>query len=212
MVKRREEEHALLRTQFFSTYHIEDKGQRVLVYFGGNNEEYFTSAFPAFLRFLQEGVDRFDLSSFVIVLQQHPGARSQNIDGAQLDLWIQENGKKTKAPKIIKSLWESGEMQVVADGGLYYQTSMGPLFALSGIATIQVGHKTYEDILVRNHLCPSVTTTQDFINAILQVRSDPITEVQREDIYKSLRIRPDWFEIFKQAVGLGSECMVKRAI
>lgn len=36
-------------------------------------------AFPAFLQFLSEGIQETELSNFTIFLQQHPGAKSNNL-------------------------------------------------------------------------------------------------------------------------------------
>ena len=41
IAERRELEHDKMQTQFLTKNKIEDKGQKVLVYFGGNNDEYF---------------------------------------------------------------------------------------------------------------------------------------------------------------------------
>lgn len=197
---RRKEEHDKLRAQFLAKHGLEDRGQKVLVYFGGNNEEYFTKAFPAFLKFLSKG----NLSNIVIVLQQHPGAKSQNRDRYQVESWVKEYGKAANSPRVVVSDEATDQMQVVADGALYYQTSMGPLFALAGIPTIQVAHETYSDILVRNGLCPSVTNPTDFITAIAAIKPVEVSEMQRRTIYKGLGIREDWFELFKQALQTSS--------
>jgi hypothetical protein len=200
MAARRAENHNSMRTQFFSAHRLEDKGQKVLVYFGGNNGEYFKEAFPAFLKFLSEGMQQTDLSNFVVVVQQHPGAKTKNIDREQAETWIKEKGENTTAPKMIISDGTSDDMQVLADGALYYQTSMGPLFALAGIPMVQVGHKTYEDVLVRGNLCPSATNSVDFIRSIKAIKPAAVSEEQKRIIFKSLGIKEDWFNILKQAL------------
>ncbi len=199
---RRAADHDRMRKELFSKHGIEERGQKALVYFGGNNEEYFTKAFPAFLTFLSEGMKLADLSKFVIVLQQHPGAKGKNIDRMQLEAWIKECGDAKGAPTIVISDQSSDEMQVVADGALFYQTSMGPLFALAGIPTLQVGHETFKDVLVRGGLCQSVTNASDFVKAASALKSVPVTEEQRRIIFKSLGIKEDWFRLFKLALQL----------
>ncbi len=77
---------------------------------------------------------------------------------------------------------------------------MGPQFALAGIPIIQVGHNTYEDILVRNHLCPSATTSSEFVKAFLEVKPEAISEERQQLLFKGLGITSDWFKIFKQAI------------
>lgn len=199
-IKRREESYARMRKMFFSKHELVEKGQKTLVYFGGNNEEYFEKAFPAFLEFLSEGPRHHDLSNFLIVLQQHPGAKNKNRDRLQLEMWIKNHAEALGAPKVIISDETSDDIQVLADGALYYQTSMGPLFALAGIPMAQVGHKTYEDVVVRNKLCPSVTNSIDFVKVITSMKSEPVCEDRQKVIFKSLGIREDWFDLLKKAL------------
>lgn len=194
IAKRRGEEGGRMRRQLFDKFGLRDTGQKVLVYFGGNNEEYFTKAYPAFLSFLSEGID---LSNYIFIMQQHPGAKSKNIDRQMLEDWIKEH---QNAPRVILSDWTSDDIQVIADGALYYQTSMGPLFALAGIPMAQVGHNTFEDVMVRSGLCLSATNTADFVEVIGKMKSALVTDEQRQSIYKSIGIREDWFEVFKQAL------------
>jgi hypothetical protein len=186
---RRQEEHALMRSQLFSKYDLKDTGQKIFVYFGGNNDDYFIKAFPAFLSILSEGI-----SDSIVILQQHPGAKSQNIDRLLVEAWMKETGHK-----VIISEGTTEDMQVLADAALYYQTSMGPQFVLAGIPTIQVGHKMFEDILVRGGLCPSVTSASDFVEAARMIKPEALSEEQRRIILKGLGIRDDWFEVFKRS-------------
>lgn len=180
IAKRRGEEREKLRRK------LGVEGEKVLVYFGGNNEEYFTKAFPVFLSFIAE-----DLKGTIFILQQHPAAKVKNIDRQMAE---------ASGAKIFISDWTSDDIQVIADGVLYYQTSMGPQFALAGIPMVQVGHNTYEDVMVRSGLCPSVINKKDFAEAIAKMQPVVVMEEQRQSIYKNLGIREDWFEIFKQAL------------
>ena len=157
MIQRRLKDRAPLRKTLLSKLGMSDTGQRILVYFGGNNDAYFSKAFPAFLQLLEDGIAKSDLSQTVILFQQHPGAKSLNLDGAKMSDWIRANEQKAWAPKVKMSCLSSDEAQVLADAALYWQTSMGPLWALAGIPAIQVGHETFEDILVRNRWAPSIS-------------------------------------------------------
>lgn len=197
---RRQEDHSRLRLQLLAKHGIEDRGQKVLIYFGGNNEEYFTKAFPAFLSFLSQSIECANLSDQIIVLQQHPGAKSKNLDRQAMQKWATENRESRHAPKVIVSDESSDEMQVTADMILYYQTSMGPLFVLAGIPVVQVGHKAYEDILIKRRLCLSVTNAKDFVNAISEASPAVSSAEQREIIFRGLGIRGNWFEILEQAL------------
>ena len=181
ITQRRTLEHETLRSQFFTKHSLVDTGQKVLVYAGGNNEEYFSKAFPAFLEFL-DGISK----EFIVVLQQHPGAKKENTDRVLAE-----------GHPLFISDFNSDNAQVLADAMLYYQTSMGPQFVLAGIPTIQVGHEVYRDILVRNNLC-SVATTQDaFVRAITDLK--PNVE-GREEIERGLGICPDWATRLEDAI------------
>lgn len=186
---RRNHERESIRAEFLSRHGIVDVGQKILVYFGGNNQEYFAKAFPAFLSILDRASHITDLEKFVIVVQQHPGAKSRNIDGQYLSKWLSET---QRPPEIFISDYSSDDIQVLADAAFYYQTSMGPQFILSGIPTVQVGHETYEDILVRSHLALSVTDEIQFVCAIKKLAS-----VQSDLILNGLGLRQDWSEILK---------------
>lgn len=170
--------------------------KNLLVYFGGNNEEYFEKAFPSFLRTVSEACKIVNLSKFEIVLQQHPGAKAKNIDGMQLEEWIKKHADNSKAPRVSLSEKSSEEILLLAETALYYQTSMGPLFALAGISTIQVGHKTYEDLLIKSGLCRSATNSFDFIDALEERKSPSDAAI----LFEKLGINKEWFKALKDAL------------
>lgn len=167
-------EHANARAAFLKKNGIEDRGQKIYVYFGANNEEYFSKAFPAFLSIVAQA----DLQNAIIVLQQHPGAKERNLDGQQI---------KASQAKILISDFSSDEAQVLADGAFYYQTSMAPQIVLEGIPAIQIGHEIYEDLLVRNHFVPAVTNVEELKEAITTTRKVP-----QQDLLTVLGINEDW--------------------
>jgi len=197
---RRAEQHLAMREEFFKKHELKDEGQKVLVYFGGNNEVYFQEAFPAFLNFLATGMEKTDLTNYVIVLQQHPAAKTKNIDREQFEMWTAEHSQIKNAPTMVVSEQTSDDMQVIADGALYYQTSMGPMFALAGIPMMQVGHKSYEDVIVRGGLCPSTTTSEAFIQAIATIKPEAVSDESRKKILASLGIKEEWFARLKEAI------------
>lgn len=180
IAKRRTVDQTALRAKVLTDCKIEDKGQKIVVYTGGNNETYFNEAFPAFLKFLQG----MDSSQYVVLLQQHPGAKAANRDGQQC-----------KEAPIHLSQLSSEDSQVVADAMLYYQTSMSPQFVLAGIPTIQTGHNTYEDILVKNKLC-AVATTEETLAAALSHLVPPANV----DLHKELGISSDWPNRLEEAI------------
>lgn len=201
IAKRRDAERLSMRQAVFSKNGLVDTGQKVLVYFGGNNEEYFSKAFPAFLSLLEAGMGQSDFTNLVIVIQQHPGAKSKNIDGKIVSEWIGKHSATKKAPKMILSDFPPDDAQVLADGALYYQTSMGPQFVLAGIPAVQVGHEKFADILVRNELVPSVTDAGQFISAINGITRQK-NEIPRAVILEGLGIKPNWLQTLKEALNL----------
>lgn len=176
------------------TEKLKEEDKKILVYFGGNNKEYFNYAFPAFIKHIKDSLLTRDLSNLVIILQQHPAAIKENRDGQLfLDFAKYCEGRKG-APQCIVSDFKSDRAQVIADAAMYYQTSMGPQFVLAGIPTIQIGHETYPDILVRSGLSPSVTDADGFIR-FLDKQNSADANTQRALIYEGLGIKANWGEI-----------------
>jgi hypothetical protein len=200
IAKRRTADQSQIRAQLFSKYSLADRGQKVLVYVGGNNDEYFSKALPAFLQFLSEASLQEDLSNFVILLQQHPGAKEKNFDVKLVQQWLEQYGGAARAPQFLISEFNSDDAQVFADGIVYYQTSMGPQFVLAGIPTIQAGHNTYEDILVKNGLCSTVTDSNGLVSALARLQADALAESGNEAIMQGLGISPDWANKFEHAM------------
>lgn len=179
IVDHRKTEHAKLRGYLFSKNNIIDRGQKVAVYFGGNNSVYFQKAFPAFLSMLDEA----DLSCFLIVLQQHPGAKKENLDARQL-----------KGHEVILSDFNSDDAQIVADVALYFQTSMAAQFVLAGIPTIQIGHEPFQDILVKQRLVPSVTEASSLLSTLDCATKSPALE----SVLEGLGFKENWQQNLKQ--------------
>lgn len=211
IAKRRASDQLSMRQTLFSRNDLIDTGQKVLVYFGGNNEEYFSKALPAFLSLLEGGMEQSDFTNLVIVIQQHPGAKSKNIDGNMVSTWMGKHSETRQAPKMILSDFSSDDAQTIADGALYYQTSMGPQFVLAGIPTIQVGHETFEDILVRNQLSPSVTDVGQFIS-VIDGLSHQQKEIPREVILEGLGIKPNWLPTLEKAIKGNAEVVSKPSV
>jgi hypothetical protein len=194
---RRLTEHQELRARLLPR---DSAAKKVMVYLGGNNVDYFENAFPAFLSFLTQAMQTEDLSSFAIILQQHPAAVSKRIDSAAVDAWNAQNAANPRSPKLLISNLKSEDSLVAADGVLYYQTSMGPQMVLAGIPVAQVGHKTFADVLVRGHLAPSLTNPTDMVKELRSMKASPVTDAQKLAIYKSLGINANWLSILKSAL------------
>lgn len=201
------EKHQEVRAAFLEKHRLSDKGQKILVYFGGNNSEYFDSALPAFVNIIKETSKTKDLSNTVIVMQQHPGAKAKKREQACLATL----GANSQAPFFVISDLSSDEAQILADGALYYQTSMAPQFALARIPVMQIGHETYLDILVKNNLCPTVTNAPAFIVAFSKMFSGTDSQSDTEQrVWKGLGIQKNWKDNLQK--GLDSFLHPKRFI
>ncbi|WP_213157591.1 hypothetical protein [Parachlamydia sp. AcF125] len=99
VAEQRRTDHDSRRSEFLRRKGIEDKGQKIWVYFGGNNKDYFEEAFPAFLSFLSQASEITDLSNIVVIIQQHPSAKVENQDGQQVSAWLAEHSQKAQGPK-----------------------------------------------------------------------------------------------------------------
>lgn len=181
------------RQRLFVKWDLAEKNQKIFTYFGGNNTVYFENAFPAFLKILGETISQKDLSNIVLILQQHPAAKKgSNQDGKQMNAFMQEYCSHKNAPQIIISDESTEDMLTLADAAFYYQTSMGPLFSLCGILPIQIGHETYEDVLVRNKLCQSITNKEQFLKVLDSDLQGALTSEKEREIKESLGIRENW--------------------
>lgn len=197
--KKRALEHDKMRAEILAKNGVAGRGQ-VLVYFGGNNEEYFSRAFPAFLSLLAQVGAQTDLSNVLVILQQHPGAKAGNRDGREVTKWSETCEKLRGLPRIIVSDFSSDEAQVIADGAFYYQTSMGPQFILARIPTVQVGHEVYEDALVKSRLVSAVTRPDQLRQAIEGLEKLGKDQSQRDVVLRGLGIREDWLKVLKDAI------------
>ena len=171
---------------------------KIWVYFGGNNEEYFEQAFPAFLSLLSQTSQLINLKNHVIILQQHPGALQTNRDLQKIEAWKKDLGERTDIPRLIVSHFSSDHAQVLADAAFYYQTTMGPQFVLAGIPTVQIGHKPYEDVLVRNKLIPSVTQAERFVQVVPTL--EILDEMSEQNVLNGVGFREDWPETLEDAI------------
>lgn len=170
---------------------LTDSTQKIVVYFGGNNSDYFEKAFPAFIDRLTEALEQSDLSDFHFILHQHPGAKKENRDANMLLDWVSQHGAKENAPKLTISNFSPEEAQVVAQIALYYQTSMAAQFVLAGIPTAQIGHKPYLDLLVRNDLINSITNCDQFVETLNRLIHER-EKIDQKVIFKALGIQRDW--------------------
>ena len=190
------------RKQFYALHGRVDCGENLCVYVGGNNDVYFEKALPAFLDYLHTWSVHHDTSDTLLVFQQHPGAKKLNLDLAQIQKFQQES-----SVKLVISKLSTDEVLTFADGVLYYQTSMSPLFALAGIPAISVGHEIYPDILVRNHLCHSASNADSLVLALQEITKTKSLQLPAL-IQKKLGIQANYFENLKQVFSANSQCVL----
>jgi len=145
--------HKDRRSKFFVQNRIEDRGQKIYVYVGGANEEYYERAFPHFIKLVSEIKD----DNAIWILQQHPRAK---VDGNRDAKLI----KKSHLDQFIISEVSTPEALSIADGVFYYQTSMAAQFVFAGIPLIaQIGHEPYDDLLIRAGY-PFISNADEFLH------------------------------------------------
>lgn len=174
------------RAQFLKANGIEERKQKIAVYIGGANTEYMNKAFPTFLKVV-EGVN-LDMT---VVIKQHPRSLTDygDQDGKLLAEW-----KKSHGTEVIISKADLNDLLMVADLALYYQTTANAKSVLLDIPTIQV--ERFDDTLVRNGICESVSTSELFLKAV----NAPAVAIDQEKIYKLLGVRNNWAEILYKAL------------
>lgn len=183
-----------LRQKFFSQHNIEDQGQQLIVYYGGNNNEYYQKAFPCFLKILADASadDQFSAQT-IVIFQQHPGAKKNNIDGKMLNQWLER--KRFQLP-IVVSTMDYDSSQILADAVCYYQTSMSPMYALAEIPLAQIAHVPYLDCIVANGLCPSINTSQELIAFVSSI-SDSQNDVDLQSVLETIGYDECWINHYE---------------
>jgi len=194
ILERRQNDCNKLRSDFFSKINVIDSGQKILVYFGGNNSEYFSKAFPKFLSFLP-GVSK----DHIVVIQQHPGAKANNEDGKQLLAWREKYQENLKT-EVVLSDFSSDDALALAYAALYYQTSMGPQFVMGGCPVIQIGHEVYNDILVKNGIAPTVTSNDQLLGVLKGLDKQIQDNPRNAELLRGLILKENWSQVLGDAV------------
>lgn len=187
---RRGDEHDLLRAKFLKSLNLNDQGQKILVYVGGNNSVFFNKAFPAFLKILKNNAK--ELTNHIILYQRHPSAKVEDL--VVCVPWKEEVEKEQLGIRFEISKLSSEESLILGDTILYYQTSMAPQFLLLGIPTIQIGHAVFEDLLIQKRLCQSVTPDSDFAKALTGCAQK---NIEADVVTKGLGLKEDWSRRFE---------------
>lgn len=194
------------RAELLVKLDLEDNGQKIIVYFGGNNSVYFGLALPAFLHILEKSSEKRNNSNLIIVFHQHPSAKKLNLEQQLLE----EISKSSHFPICtMSSFTTSSEVEVVAQLALYYQTSLSAQFVLAGIPTAQVAHRAFQDLLVRGGLCRSVTEYEQFDALIDGLIAGKLEGVDLEKIDRGLGFHSDWLQRLFNALKI-FECETQR--
>lgn len=191
--RRRIIEREILRRQFGW-----NSMKYIFLYWGGNSKTYHEQAFPAFLSLLSQ-IDAKLLENILFIIHQHPAARKQNQDGLVFHQWLSINSHI----QAILSPFTSDEVQIIADGILYYQTSAAPQFALLDVPIMQIGHEVYEDILVKYHLCEIAMNSAQFIDGLKVMKEkhdQPDQTHQIQLIHHAIGYTSNWLENLRKVI------------
>ncbi|CAF1072110.1 unnamed protein product [Rotaria sp. Silwood1] len=171
----------------------------LFVYFGGNNQVYYEQAFPTFLSFLS-CIDMNLCKDILFIIHQHPAAKIENQDDLLFQKWLLTNRSSIQ---VVLSPLTTDEVQIIADGILYYQTSMASQFVLIDLPIMQVSNKIYEDILVKYNLCEIATNSIEFMNGlkILKEKTQLSKSIQEKQlIYDAIGYKFDWFQNLQNVI------------
>ncbi len=185
---------AEMRRQFFvANPHLVDKGQKILVYIGGNNETYFEKALPATARMLTQAAQKEDFSDYIVVIHQHGGAKKRNEEAKLLPI-----NDSTAPFACVLSQLSTDDVQILADAAFYYQTSLIYQTCLAGLPVMQIGHDTFHDRLIKKDLCKSVTTTDDFLKELKSLGQSSFDEEAFNQIKEAVGYDENWQERLKE--------------
>lgn len=210
-LKARRADSADERAKFFQAHDLEDRGQRIVTFFGGNNSRYFDHSLLKMLSLLEKAIAVTDLSDTILVLQQHPVARrEEKKDAPIMQKWYEQNAVNRHCPQVVVSKIPSSDVaQVVSDGALYDQTSMSIQFAWIGMRVAQVG-ECDEDILYRKKIAPHLENAE-VMGKWLTFLGKASAEAAEEDgsFEDAIGYKLDWADRLRAAVGIvaHSECM-----
>lgn len=184
------DESKKLRKAFLKSQGLEERGQKIIVYFGGSNTDYFSHAFPLFCNLLKQGTKKENLSNTIILLQQHPRAKLDNNLDALLLNSVSLVSKN--APDRIISNLPFAEAAALADLAFYHQTTSSYKLALLGVPLAQIGKVGDQDLLVSSSLCPEIENVDQLLDVIKRKKGD--IQQDLSSLYSHLGINTDWKE------------------
>lgn len=184
-----------IRRQFFAANsHLTDKGQKILVYIGGNNDTYFGKALPAIARILNQAALQDDFSNYIVVIHQHGGAKKRNEEAKLLPI---ENNSDAPFACVLSQL-TTDEVQILADAAFYYQTSLIYQTCLAGIPVMQIGHDTFRDRLIKGTLCKSVITVEEFLKELKSLWQSSFDEKAFNQVKEAVGYDVNWQRRLKE--------------
>ncbi len=191
---RSEEVQVVKRKDFFEKAGLEDTGQRLLVYIGGANTVYEELAFPAFANILSEAASSGSLDNTIVVLQRHPRASQ-----ADREVFESLNNLYDQKTQFVVSDVDFDSAIAIADTACYYQTSASSFFPLIDLPAFQIGHEQFDDILIRNDLCPFVGTATELDN-FLNTSDNRFSINDLKQVYEILGADPEWKDHLRHIV------------
>lgn len=166
---------------------------KIIMYAGGNNDDYRKSAFPWSLNLLDAAAWDIDLSKVLVIYQQHPAAKNEKFEDPFLNQQIQN----VNSPQLIVSNSTTDDVLKAADAVFYHQTSMWPLFG--GIPTVRVAHdEAPDDICLQQGWCENIT--KDLKPVLRQIIDGTLPAIPAEQIPEPLGFKHDWCERLIQAI------------
>lgn len=185
--RQRVDEKATQRRQDFLKLHeIQDRDQPIAFCVGGANSTFFDESLPKLLDLIREAKSHpAPLPTFVF--HQHPRAKTE-FDNRDIRLIQEKYSDLLSDQTLVISKAKLDEMKLVADLAIYDQTMEAiPLWAI--MPTFQVRKTPLNDLLVSNHLVPSVQTGDAFIQALSQKNRK---EIPLKDYYPLFGIDENW--------------------
>ena len=146
LARKRDDDSKKLRIDLFHKYGLKDNGEKICVYLGGNNTDFYKEAFPAFCSMVPND------PKILFFVQPHPSSQKLKLPG-----------------HVQLSYWSTEDMMTIAEVVLYHQTSMAPLLAFAGIPLIQVGKSRYDDLLTTSGV-PFASNQDELMQALKEAR------------------------------------------
>jgi len=157
----------MLRKIFFTNFEYKDNQEKVLVYLGENNAEYFEKSLPKFIDFIQKASMEGHMENTLIIFQPHPDAKEKELNLLrergfnEIARWFGPSLKKSetlitlknpqsKTPLCVNWCFNSNMILPFADVVCGRQSHMIYQIALAKIRYMQVSHAIYPDVLIKS--------------------------------------------------------------